>query len=324
MCRWLMNLVVGSLAVVCFSAVFAETRLTGAIHLIDSRGKEVVLKKPAERIVSLAPHITEILFAAGAGAKVVGAVNYSDYPEAAKSIPRVGSYDKISYESVVALNPDLVMVWKSGNGEEVAKRLEALGLTIYVGEPRKLEDVAQSLRDYGKLSGNNKQGDLAADQFLTKLFKLRNSYSKQQAIGVFYQLWNEPMMTMNGEHLISDVIRLCGGHNVFAEALPLVPRISVESVVRANPQVIVASGMGQARPEWLDDWRGWDAINAVHNGHLYFIPPDLLQRHTPRIIQGAEKMCTFLAQARDQLAQSRDQLNKKPTQEISVKNTERK
>lgn len=305
MYRWLMNLAVASIALFCTSMVYSEVRLTDSIHLIDSRGREVLLNKPADRIVSLAPHITEILFAAGAGEKVVGAVSYSDYPDAAKKIPRVGSYDKISYESVVALNPDLVVVWKSGNGEEVAQRLESLGIPIYVGEPRKLEDVAQSLRDYGQLSGNNKQGDIAANQFLAKLAELRNTYSEQQPVGVYYQIWNEPMMTMNGEHLISDVIRLCGGRNVFAEALPLVPRISVESVVRANPQVIIASGMGQARPEWLDDWRDWSAIDAVHNDHLYFIPPELLQRHTPRIIQGAEQMCGFLAQARRELKVSK-------------------
>lgn len=287
--------------VVVSAALGFSTTTHAEINLKDAMGRNVVLEKPARRIVSLAPHITEILYAAGAGEQLVGAVSYSDYPEAAKNIPRVGSYDKISYESVVALNPDLVIVWQSGNGEEVAQRLESLGLNIYVGEPRKLEDVAQSLRTFGRLSGHDKQGDVAADQFLAKLAELGSTYSQQQRIGVYYQLWNEPMMTMNGEHLISDVIRLCGGRNVFAEALPLVPRISVESVVRANPKVIIASGMGQARPEWLDDWRSWSAIDAVHNDQLYFIPPELLQRHTPRIIQGAEQMCTFLAQARGRL-----------------------
>jgi len=311
MYRWLIGLAAASVTLFFSGVVYSEARpagvisVTDAIHLIDSRGRDVVLEKPAQRIVSLAPHITEILFAAGAGEQIVGAVSYSDYPDAAQNIPRVGSYDKISYESVVALNPDLVIVWQSGNGEEVAQRLESLGLPIYVGEPRKLEDVAQSLKDYGLLSGNNKQGDIAANQFLAKLAELKNAYSEQQQIGVYYQIWNEPMMTMNGKHLISDVIRLCGGRNVFAEALPLVPRISVESVVRANPQVIIASGMGQARPEWLDDWRDWSAIDAVHNDHLYFIPPELLQRHTPRIIQGAEQMCGFLAQARRELKGSK-------------------
>ncbi|HEB26288.1 MAG TPA: cobalamin-binding protein [Porticoccus sp.] len=289
------------LAVVC-STLCIPVLASAEIRLKDAMNREVVLAQPAQRIVSLAPHITEILFAAGAGEQLVGAVSYSDYPEAAKKIPRVGAYSNISYESVVALNPDLVIVWQSGNGDEVVQRLASLGLNLYVTQPDKLEDVALSLRHMGILSGNVKQGDIAADKFRSRLTELKNTYSQQSTVDVYYQIWNEPMMTMNGKHLISDVIRLCGGHNVFSDALPLVPRISVESVVRANPEVIIASGMGQSRPEWLDDWRDWTAIDAVHNEQLYFIPPELLQRHTPRIIQGAEQMCAFLEQARDQRA----------------------
>lgn len=289
------------MTVVC-SALCVPAIASEEIRLKDAMNREVILAQPAQRIVSLAPHITEILFAAGAGEQLVGAVSYSDYPEAAKNIPRVGSYSNISYESVVALNPDLVIVWQSGNGDEVVQRLASLGLTLYVGEPRTLEAVAQSLKNFGLLSGHDKQGELEATRFMTKLGELREAYSQQSVVDVYYQIWNEPMMTMNDKHLISDVIRLCGGHNVFADALPLVPRISVESVVRANPEVIVASGMGQSRPEWLDDWRDWTAIDAVHNEQLYFIPPELLQRHTPRIIQGAEQMCKFLEQARGRRA----------------------
>lgn len=295
--QYLMGWLAIGLVFVVSPVVYAEIRIN------DAMGRELVLSQPAQRVVSLAPHITEILFAAGAGDQLVGAVSYSDYPEAAKKIPRVGSYDKISYESVLALNPDLVFTWRSGNGEDVVQRLSALGLNVYVGEPQTLGDVAQSLRDFGRLTGHDAQGEDAAQEFLVRLDALRQAYSLEATVNVYYQIWNEPMMTMNGKHLISDVIRLCGGHNVFAEALPLVPRISVESVVRANPQVIIASGMGQARPEWLDDWRSWLSIDAVRNEQLYFIPPELLQRHTPRIIQGAEKMCTFLAQARAKMTQ---------------------
>lgn len=295
MCQRLVLFIAASMALILSSATFAT------IELNDALGRKVILKVPAQRIVSLAPHITEVLFAAGAGDQVVGAVSYSDYPEQAKTIPRVGSYNSISYEAIVALQPDLVVVWQSGNGGEVVQRLEALGLNIYVGEPRTLESIALSLRHMGLLSGHEVTAELAADRFVEKLSKLRSRYSQQPTLGVFYQLWNEPMMTMNGKHLISDVIRLCGGRNVFADALPFVPRISVESVVRANPQVIIASGSGKSRPKQLDDWRDWPTIDAVRNEQLYFIPPDLLQRHTPRIMQGAEQMCTFLSQAREQI-----------------------
>ena len=268
------------------------------IRLQDAQGNEVVLAQPAQRIVSLAPHLTEVVYAAAAGAQLVGTASYSDYPEAALSVPRVGSYNNVSYESLVALKPDLVLVWLSGNGVETANRLRELGLTLFVSEPRTLEDVATSLRQIGRLSGHDQEAEQAAARFMGQLRYLRETYSTQSAIDVYYQIWNEPLLTLNGEHLISDVVRLCGGRNVFADAMPMVLRINVESVIRADPQVIVASGMDEARPEWLDDWRRWTTITAVREQQLYFIPPDLLQRHTPRIIQGAQLLCEYLAQAR--------------------------
>ena len=268
------------------------------IRLQDAQGNEVVLAQPAQRIVSLAPHLTEVVYAAAAGAQLVGTASYSDYPEAALSVPRVGSYNNVSYESLVALKPDLVLVWLSGNGVETANRLRELGLTLFVSEPRTLEDVATSLRQIGRLSGHDQEAEQAAARFMEQLRYLRETYSTQSAIDVYYQIWNEPLLTLNGEHLISDVVRLCGGRNVFADAMPMVLRINVESVIRADPQVIVASGMDEARPEWLDDWRRWTTITAVREQQLYFIPPDLLQRHTPRIIQGAQLLCEYLAQAR--------------------------
>jgi len=269
------------------------------IRVEDALGRQLVLKNPAVRIVSLAPHITEVVFAAGAGEQLVGAVSYSDYPEAAKDIPRVGSYDSVSLETLVALGPDLILAWRSGNGDEVVKRLGSLGLTVYVDEPKTLEDVAQSLRVVGQLTGNDDTANAAAQDFMDALLRLRETYSERETIGVYYQIWDEPLLTLNGDHLISDVVRLCGGSNVFADAITLVSRISVESVIRADPQVIIASGMDQARPQWLDAWRQWDSMQAVQNKQLYFVPPDLLQRHTPRIIQGAEILCRQLQQARE-------------------------
>ncbi len=274
------------------SAALAE------IQVEDSLGRKLVLEQPATRVVSLAPHMTEVVFAAGAGEQLIGAVSYSDYPEAAKEIPRVGSYDNVSYETLVALNPDLVLAWRSGNGDEVIARLEALGLTVYVDESKTLEDVAGSLRAVGALTGHDATAEAEAQSFLQQLTQLRATYSTQREISVYYQIWNEPLMTLNGDHLISDVVRLCGGRNVFADSPVLVARISVESVIRADPQVIIASGMDKARPEWLDDWRVWTSMTAVKNDQLYFVPPDLLQRHTPRIIEGATMMCEKLQLAR--------------------------
>lgn len=272
------------------------------ITVRDAMDRTLVLEKPATRVISLAPHITEVVYAAGAGEQLVGAVSYSDYPEAAKAIPRVGSYDSVSYETLLTLKPDLVLAWHEGNGEDVVMRLQSLGLNVYVGEPRALEDVAESLRVIGVLTGNEQEADAAASRFMQQLNDLRKTYSSREPVTVYYQIWNEPLLTLNGDHLISDVVRLCGGRNVFADAMPLVSRISVESVLRANPQVIIASGMDKARPEWLDDWREWSAMTAVKNDQLYFIPPDILQRHTPRIIEGATLMCEKLQQAREHYA----------------------
>lgn len=281
------------LAILPLNPVQAEIQVT------DGKGRTVVLERPATIVVSLAPHITEVVFAAGAGEYLVGTVSYSDYPEAARALPRVGSYNSISLESLLALRPELVLAWGTGNGEELVSRLESLGLTVYVDESRTIEDVATSLRKVGRLTGKSATADVVADKFSQKLSYLRSAYSQQQPVDVYYQIWDEPLLTLNGDHLISDVIRLCGGRNVFAESIPLVSRISVESVIRKDPQVIVASGMDEARPEWLDSWRRWDSMLAVENDQLYFIPPDLLQRHTPRILQGAEILCAQLQQARD-------------------------
>jgi iron complex transport system substrate-binding protein len=285
-----------SLALLLWFALVST--VSAEITVVDAMGRKLVLEQPARRVVSLAPHITEVVYAAGAGDRLVGAVSYSDYPEAARTVPRVGSSNSVNYEALLALNPDLVLAWQRGNGEEVVARLESLGLKTYVGEPSTLQDVAASLRVVGQLTGNEITADAAAQAFLRRLSGLQADFSSQEPVTVYYQIWNEPLMTLNGDHLISDVIRLCGGRNVFADALPLVSRISIESVIRADPQVIVASGMDQARPEWLDDWREWPSMTAVSNGQLYFVPPDLLQRHTPRIIEGADRLCRHLQSAR--------------------------
>lgn len=274
-----------------------------ATEVEDSLGRKLVLEEPAARIVSLAPHLTEVIFAAGAGEQLIGTVSYSDYPEAAKEILRVGSYDNVNYEVIVALKPDVVFAWRSGTGDDVIARLRSLGLTVYVDESKTLDDVARALRAVGVLTGNDEVAEEAAQTFLRRLVQLRETYSNRREISVYYQIWDEPLLTLNGDHLISDVVRLCGGRNVFADSLALVSRISVESVVRADPQVIIASGMDKARPEWLDKWREWTSMTAVKNTQLYFVPPDLLQRHTPRIIEGARQMCEKLQLAREYYGQ---------------------
>ena len=287
-----------------FALLFALIAVPAAadIRVTDDAGRTVVLAAPAQRIVSLAPHVTELLYAAGAGAKVVGVVQYSDYPEAAKALPRVGGYTAVDMEAVVALKPDLVIAWKSGNRNQQYDRLEKLGIPVFVNEPRSLDDVARSLETFGRLAATSTEAGVAAAAFRARRDALAARYAQRPPVEVFYQIWNKPLMTINGKHLISDVMALCGGHNVFAELPILAPTVTEEAVLAAAPQVIVASGMGDSRPEWLDSWRRWTTLPAVVRDNLFFIPPELLQRHTPRILDGATRLCEQLEQARAKAA----------------------
>jgi len=264
----------------------------------DDAGATVVLAAPARRIVSLAPHVTELLYAAGAGGYVVGAVDYSDYPEAAKRIPRVGGYTGLDLEAIVALRPDLIIAWQSGNPPSQVERLRALGLAVYVSEPRHIEDVATNIERLGRLAGTADAALRAARAFRRRHEALRRRYAARPAVTVFYQIWDRPLMTVNGKQLISDVIHLCGGRNVFADLPILAPTVDVEAVLAADPEAIVASGAGAARPEWFDAWRRWPQLRAVRRDNLFVVPPDVLQRHGPRILDGAEHLCADLETAR--------------------------
>ncbi|THF56205.1 cobalamin-binding protein [Pseudothauera rhizosphaerae] len=276
----------------CAPLAAAEIRLT------DATGHELVLPGPAQRIVSLAPHITEVLFAAGAGDKVVGVVAYSDYPEAARRLPQVGSYTKVDLEAVAALRPDLVVGWVSGNPPANLDKLRALGIPVFVSEARNLADVATSLETVGRLAGTEAVAHAAAESFRARRAALAARYGARPTVRMFYQIWDRPLMTINGTHVISDAIRLCGGENVFAGLGPLAATIGVEAVLAADPEAIVASGMGEERPEWLEQWRNWPNLTAAATGNLFFIPPQLIQRHTPRLLDGAEQLCVHLEQAR--------------------------
>lgn len=284
----------GFLAVLWLGCGFG---VSAEIRMQDASGFQVVLDKPAQRVISLAPHLTEQVYSAGGGDKLIAAVDHSNYPEEALKLPRVGNYTKVNYELITALKPDLVLAF-GGNGHEMINRLRHLGLTVYVDEPRELEQVAELLEKLGAMLGTPGPAQAAAAVFRQRYSTLRARYRNQEKIPVFYQVWDEPLLTINDQHLISAVIRLCGGQNIFSDAIPMAPKVSVESVIRRNPAVIIASGHGEARPDWLDEWGKWPAITAVNQGHLYYIPPDLIQRHTLRILDAAEMMCRYLAQAR--------------------------
>jgi iron complex transport system substrate-binding protein len=272
----------------------------GAANLVfkDDAGQTVTLKAPARRIVALAPHLAESLYAAGAGDRLIGTVDYSDYPPEAKKVPRVGGYSRIDLEAVAGLKPDLVIAWQTGNNMTQVDRLKALGLPVYVFQPNHMDEVATQLERLGQLAGTEAVAKPAADRFRQRLAALRTANANKPKVRVFYQIWKTPLMTVGGPQIISDAIHLCGGENVFGQFSQMAPTVSVESVLEADPEAIIATGMGDARPDWLNDWEKWPRLTAVKRGNLFHINPDVMQRHTPRILDGTTQLCAHLDKAR--------------------------
>lgn len=268
------------------------------IAVRDDSGQEIRLPAPAQRIISLAPHVTESLYAAGAGERLVAAVDYSDYPEAAKKLPRVGGYSRLDLEAIAALKPDLVIAWQSGNPPAQVEKLRSLGVKVFVIQPNQIEDIAGQLERYGQLAGTEAAARAAAERFRARLAGLRQANAGKPPVRVFYQVWKAPLTTVGGPQIISSAIRLCGGENVFGHLGQMAPNVSLEAVIEADPEAIVATGMGDAAPQWLNDWQKWPRMTAVKRGNLFHINPDIMQRHTPRILDGTEKLCANLDLAR--------------------------
>ena len=287
--------------VVFLSAFVADAK---TIEVVDDIGRTVQLEKPATRIVSLAPHITENLFAAGVGRFVVGVVSYSDYPSEARTIASVGGYDNFDSELILALQPDLVIGWKEGNQFHQVERLMDLGLTVFVNEPQRLEDVAADITRFGILGGREDEARAVAQEYMTGLSLLRDQYSGLEKVSVFYQVWPNPLITVTDKQIIGNVIQLCGGNNIFAGLSMATPQVGKEAVLTKNPDTIIVSGMNEARPDWLDEWKQWSFLKATTYDNLFFIDPDIIQRHTSRILLGSRRLCEILEQARKNISQA--------------------
>ena len=271
------------------------------IEIIDDAGSTIIFNQPAERIVSLAPSLTELIYAAGAGDKLVGVVEYSDYPPQAIGLPIIGRFDLLDLERILQLKPDLVVAWQSGNPRASVARLKQLGLTVYIAEPKKLESISSHIEKLAALAGTEAAAADAINQFQTTYSALLTTYGDKPLIKTFYQVWDAPLITSGGNELINDIISLCGGSNIFEELQLVAPKVSDEAVLARDPEVIIASGMDIERPEWLDDWKKWPNLSAVVNDNLFFVPPELIQRHTPRALIGAQQMCTHIDSARSSL-----------------------
>jgi iron complex transport system substrate-binding protein len=253
-----------------------------AITVVDDSGARVTVPKPAQRIISMAPHVTELLFAAGGGARIVGAMNFSDYPEAAKAIPLVGSNSNLDMERVIALKPDLLVVWQSGNTARQLEQLRALGIPVFLSEPQQLEPAARA----------------AAAGFRGKIAALAARYGKRPVVRVFYQIWDKPLYTLNGQHIVSDALRLCGGENVFGALKVKAPEVSLEAVMQADPEAIFGGDQHDAADAGLNIWKPYQGMLAVKRGNLFTLGGELLTRAGPRMAQGAAELCDKLELAR--------------------------
>jgi iron complex transport system substrate-binding protein len=278
--------------------LLACCQANAAIEVIDDNGDKLRLNTAANRIISLSPNTTEILFHIGAGNKIVGADEYSNYPSAANDIIRVNNHAAANYELIISLKPDLVIAWQSGNGEKIISRLRELGLPVFVVETQAMVDIPSLYSRLGQLSGHSKQANQQADIFAEKLQGLSQLFATRQKVRTFYQIWNDPLMTLNGDHILTDIIELCGGVNVFEDSAALVPYVNMESVLAKDPQVIISGGANKNDLWDMGVWQKWPGLSAVKNRQIYSIPSDLLQRHSDRILQGAELVCRYLEQAR--------------------------
>ena len=269
-------------------------------RLQDDRGVAVAVPSKPSRIIALAPSLAEIAYAAGAGPQLIAGVRFTDYPEAAARLPQVGDASRLDVERILALEPDLLLGWKTGNPAGDLRRLESLGLPLFVAEPRRLGDIARLIRAVGALAGTQPAAEAAAAAFERELERLRSRYSMKPAVRVFYEIWHRPLLTINGQHLISDVIALCGGSNVFADTPVLTPAVSHEAVLAARPDVVLG-GSSATRPEALVAAWGGAPIAALRALPVRYIPPDVIQRQTPRIVEGAKVVCRQLDDVRRSL-----------------------
>jgi iron complex transport system substrate-binding protein len=251
------------------------------------------------RIISLSPHITELLFAAGAGDRIVGVDDSSDYPAAVAGIARVGEPSALDIEGLLRLKPTLIVLWDSGTPASRKAELERLHLQLYVTDQRHLDDIGATLIEFGRLAGTEPVAAAAARSYRTELAQLRARYAGRSRLRVFYQVWDRPLYTLSGAHVVSEVLSLCGGENVFADLSTLAPAIDKEAVLTRDPDVILIAATGAEGARQTLEWGQFSNIRAVRRHHVFTVDPSLVGRMAPRILQGVREVCGLLDAARD-------------------------
>ena len=287
------RLVAASLFLLFINQVFA------GVSAVDATGHRVRLAVPAQRIVALTPHLVENLFTAGLGEHVVGAVRYSDYPAAARRIPRVGGYRSVSLEAILARRPDLVVAWAPASEDDLIARLRGLDVPVYVDDPKQFSDIATTLRDLGRLGGEAATADAAAERFLTRMATLERRYSQRAPVSVFYVVATEPLITIAGQSMIGAAIRLCGGRNIYEDAEVAAPRIGRESLIARDPSVIVESRSKDEPATGRDPfWQQMSMLSAVRADRFITLERDAISRPTVRMAGATQALCRGLDTAR--------------------------
>jgi iron complex transport system substrate-binding protein len=266
---------------------------------------QVSAQQPAQRIATLAPFLTELVYAAGAGDKLVGVSAYSDFPSQAKLLPVIADAAGSNLEALLALRVDRVLAWKGGTPAQQVEMLRAARVDVVLFDGDRLEDIPRLLREIGALAGTGGEAERAARDFERELAALRSRYAGRTAIGAMFEIWHRPLMTVSGKHFMSDALATCGGSNVFAHESGITPEISPETVLKLDPEVIIGAGSAQGERAFRANWASFPALSAVRDGHLIYLDPDLIQRQTPRILQGIRSLCVALDTVRSSHAQSR-------------------
>lgn len=264
--------------------------------VVDDEGHRIVLPAPAVRVVSLAPHLTELVHAAGGGSRLVGVGLHSDHPPEAARLPVVGDAFAVNLEAIAALQPDLILIWQSGTAPRQVKRLRTLQRPIFVSEIADVEGIADTLKRIGQLLGTQATADAAATRLLARWQDLQVRHAKQAPVRVFVQLWGQPLMTVNRRHLIDAAVRTCGGRNPFADLPALTPTIGWDAALRADPQVVIVADTQLVEAHRL--WSRFPGVSAVRHRLVLGLPADRLTRMGPRFVDAAEELCAVLQRAR--------------------------
>ncbi len=251
------------------------------------------------RIISLSPHITELLFAAGAGDRIVGVDDASDYPAAVAGIPRVGEPAALDVEGLLRLKPTLIVLWDSGTPARRKAELRRLNLQLYVTDQHHLDDIGTTLLEFGRLAGTEATAAAAARRYQTELGQLRREYAGRRRLKVFYQVWDRPLYTLSGRQVVSEVLSLCGGDNVFADLPTLAPAVDKEAVLARDPDVILIAAIGAEGMRQTLEWNQFPNLRAVQRHHVFMVDPSLVGRMAPRILQGVREVCGLLDAARN-------------------------